>query len=157
MLKFSFQRILHSNNGSEFKSKLTEHLTKQLSIKKTYIYPQHPQANGKLESSHRFIKDYIQKFSRDGTLEWDELLPYASAEFNWFPSEHSQESLYFLYFGYDPYLPHLAAFLQPKLRYLGSDKGMICLDKLRWTYMLAALNTKEVYSRQNIDKYNEKP
>ena len=49
---------------------------------------------------------------------------------------------------------HLAAILQPKLRYLGLDEGMICLDKLRQAYMLAALNTKETHVKQNKDKYN---
>ena len=52
-------------------------------------------------------------------------------------------------FGCDPYLPHLAAFLQPKLRYLGSDEGMIHLDKLRQAYMLAALNMREAHSKKN--------
>ena len=134
MLKFSFPRILHSDNGTEFKSKLIEHLTQQCGIKKTYISPQHPQANGKLESSHGFIKECIWKFSIDGTLEWDELLPYATATFNWFPNEHSQESLDFLYFGCGPYLPHLAGFLQPKLRNLGWDQGTTQLDILRQTW-----------------------
>ena len=32
MLKFSFPRILHSRNGTEFTSKLIEHITQQLSI-----------------------------------------------------------------------------------------------------------------------------
>ena len=35
MLKFGFPRILHSDNGTEFKSKLIEHLIQQLGIKKT--------------------------------------------------------------------------------------------------------------------------
>ena len=39
MLKFKFPRILHSDNGTEFKSKLIEHLAQQLGIKKTYIPP----------------------------------------------------------------------------------------------------------------------
>ena len=42
LLKFSFQRILHSDNRTEFKSKLIEHLAQQLGIKKTFIYPHHP-------------------------------------------------------------------------------------------------------------------
>ena len=45
--------------------------------------------NRKLESSHRFIKDCIGTFSVDGVLEWDELLPYATAAFNCFLNEHS--------------------------------------------------------------------
>ena len=39
LLKFSFPRILHSDNRTQFKTKLTEHLIQQLGIKKTYISP----------------------------------------------------------------------------------------------------------------------
>ena len=88
-------------------------------------------------------------------MEWDQLLPYETAALNWFLNKHSQESLHFLYFGCDPYVPHLEALLQPKLRYLGSDKCMIHLDKLRQAYMLAALNTKEAHSKQNKVKYDD--
>ena len=79
-LKFSFPRILHSDNRAEFKSQLIGHLSQQLGIKNTYIFHHHPQANRKLESSHRFIKDCIRKFSIDGT----QLIPYATTTFNWF-------------------------------------------------------------------------
>ena len=37
MLKFGYPGILHSDYGTEFKSKLIEHLSQQLSIKTTYI------------------------------------------------------------------------------------------------------------------------
>ena len=107
-----------------------------------YISLCHPQANRKLESSHRFIKDCIWKFSIVITLEWHQLLSYATTAFSWFHKEHSQESPNFLYSGCNTYLPHLVAFLQPEIRYLGSDEGMTHLEKLRQTYMLAALNTK---------------
>ena len=143
--------MLYSDNGSEFKSKLIKHLSQQLGIKKTYISPCHLQANGKLESSHRFTKDCIQKYSIDGVLECDQLLPYAIAAFNCFQNEHSQKS-HFLYFGCGPYLLYLAVFLQLKLRYLCLDEGMICLDELRQAHMLAGLNTKEAHSKQNTDK-----
>ena len=82
---------------------------------------------------------------------------YATAAFSWFWNEYSQESQHFLYFGCDPYLPHLAAFLQPRLGYLSSDKDMICLDKLRQAYMFAALNNKEAHSKQNKDKCDDVP
>ena len=62
MLKFGFPRILHSNNGTEFKSKLIEHLIQQLSIKKTYISPYHPQANGKLESLYWSLRIAFDNF-----------------------------------------------------------------------------------------------
>ena len=85
------------------------------------------------------------------------MLPYATAAFNWFASEHSKESPHFLYFGHEPYLPHLAPFLQPKLRYLDSDKGMICLDKLKQAYMLAAWNTKDAHTKQSKQKIDDIP
>ena len=110
-----------------------------------------------MESSHRFITNCVWKFSLHIVMQWDQLLLYATATFNWFLNEHSQESLHFLYFGHDPYLPHLTAFLQPKLRYLHSDEGMTHLDKLWQAYMLAALNTKESCSKQNKDKYDDVP
>ena len=94
MLKFGFHRLLHSDNVTEFKPKLD--------IKKTCPSPHHLQADGKLESSIRFIKDCIHKFSIDGALEQGQLLPYAKVTFNWFPNKQSQESPHFLYFGCDP-------------------------------------------------------
>ena len=54
----------------------------QCSVDTIFISSWHPQANGKQESPHRFNKDCIQKFSVDGVLEWDQLLPYATAAFN---------------------------------------------------------------------------
>ena len=54
-----FPRMLHLDNGVEFKAKLMENLLQQLGIRKTFISPYHPQANGKLESLHRFIKDCV--------------------------------------------------------------------------------------------------
>ena len=41
---------------------------------------------------------------------------------------------------------------EAQLRYPGSDKGMICLDKLRQAYVFAALNTREAFSKQNKDE-----
>ena len=131
ILKLGCPRILYSDNDTEFKSKPMGNLSQQLVIRKTFISPHHPQAHGKLESSHRFIKDCICKFSVDGVLEWDQLLPYATAAFKWFPIEHCQESPHFLYLGCNPYVPHLAAFLQPKLRYLSMDQGMVLPSQIK--------------------------
>ena len=51
-----------------------------------------------------------------------------------------------------------SSIVQHTVRYLGSDKGMVCLDKLRQAYMLAAPNTKEALSKQNKkEKYDDVP
>ena len=67
-------------------------------------------------------------------------------------NEHSQKSPHFLYFGCNPCLPHLAT----KIKIFGL-KGMTCLDKLRQTYILAELNTKEAHSKQKHDKHDNIP
>ena len=43
------------------------------------------------------------------------------------------------------------------MRYVGSDEGKTHLYKLHQTYMLTALNTKEVHSKQQCDKHNGTP
>ena len=81
MLKGFFSRILHSDNGTEFKSILMENLSQQLGIKKTFVFPCYQQVNGRLESSQRLIKDCVRRFSINGVLERDQLLPYTPAAF----------------------------------------------------------------------------
>ena len=112
-----------------------ENLSQQLGIRKPFISPHHPQANRTLESSHRFIKGCILEIHVDGVLEWDQLLPYATAAFNWFPNEHSQESPHFLYFGCNPYIPHLVAFC-----------NIIKIPRLRWRHDLPGQIKTDIYA-----------
>ena len=152
MLKFGFPRILYSDNGMKFKSKLIEHLSQHLGIK-TLIFSLAAHKAVENKNLHiGLLKIAFMNFPIDGVLEWDQLLPNWTAAFSWFPTEHSEESPHLLYFGCDTYLPQLAAFLKPKLRYLGSDEGMMCLDKLKQACMLAALNTKDACSKENKRK-----
>ena len=69
ILKFSFPRILHSDNGTEFKSKLMENLFQQHSLKKLSF----PLTIHKQMENWNFIKACILKFSLDGVLERDQL------------------------------------------------------------------------------------
>ena len=123
MLKFAFPWILHSDNKMEFKSQLIEHLPQHQSIKKTYISPWHPKANGKLESSHRFLKDYIweilhRQYSKMG---------WTNTICNCCMYLASQQALtgipLFLYFRWEPYLPHIAAFYSQNLGTLAHMKA----------------------------------
>ena len=62
MLKFGFPRILPLIMGQNFKSRVIEHLSQQLGIKKTYICPHHSQANRKLESHIGLLKTAFEHF-----------------------------------------------------------------------------------------------
>ena len=103
-----------SDNGTEFKNKLMEEVSKELGVEyKVYSPPYRPQSNGRIESFHYFLKACIAKHITP-QLEWDDVVPLACAAYNFFPNEHSRESPFFLMFGRDPLLP-LTKLLRPKL------------------------------------------
>ena len=62
MLKFGFPRMLHSDNGTEFKSKIIENLSQQFGIRKTFISPCHLQANGNWNLHIDFSRTVFEKF-----------------------------------------------------------------------------------------------
>ena len=61
-----------SDNGTEFKNKLMEEVSKELGVEyKVYSPPYRPQSNGRIESFHYFLKACIAKHITP-QLEWDE-------------------------------------------------------------------------------------
>ena len=88
-----------SDNGTEFKNKLMEEVSKELGMEyKVYSPPYRPQSNGRIESFHYFLKACIAKRIMP-QLEWDDVVPLACAAYNFFPNEHSRESPFFLMYG----------------------------------------------------------
>ena len=130
-----------SDNGTEFKNKLMEEVSKELGVEyKVYSPPYRPQSNGRIESFHYFLKACIAKHITP-QLEWDDVVPLACAVYNFFPNEHSRESPFFLMFGRDPLLP-LTKLLKPKLRYLGNEESILSLESLQNIYQLVVTNLK---------------
>ena len=79
-------------------------------------------------------------------LEWDEVIPMATAAYNFFPYTTSKERPFFLMFGRDP-LTGLEKLLGDTVRYLGENGGRLDLTVLQNTYQLAV---------QNVQKAREK-
>ena len=130
-----------SDNGTEFKNKLMEEVSKELGVEyKVYSPPYRPQSNGRIESFHYFLKACIAKHITP-QLEWDDVVQLACAAYNFFPNEHSRESPFFLMFGRDPLLP-LTKLLRPKLRYLGNEESILSLESLQNIYQLVVTNLK---------------
>ena len=134
-----------SDNGTEFKNKLMEEVSKELGVEyKIYSPPYRPQSNGRIESFHYFLKACIAKHIAP-QLEWDDIVPLACAAYNFLPNEHSRESPFFLMFGRDPLLS-LTKLLKPKIRYLGNDENILSLEALKNMYQLVVTNLK--YARE---------
>ena len=119
-----------SDNGTEFKNKLMEEISKELGVEyKVYSPPYRPQSNERIESFHYFLNTCIATHINP-QLEWDATVPLACTAYNFLPSEHSRESPFFLMYGWDLLLP-LNKLLQPKVRYLGNDKNILSLEALK--------------------------
>ena len=117
---FGVCRKLLMDNGNEFKNDLFSRVAEQLGVeRKIYSPPYRLQSNGRIEGFHKFLKSCLAKhISRH--REWDDVVPLATASYNWLPNQHSKESPFFVMFGRDA-LTNLSQLTKPNLRYMGTD------------------------------------
>ena len=139
-------RIL-TDNGTEFKSKEMKQICEDLDIKQVFLPVYTPQANGRLEGWHRFLKSCIAKHIRGAEVEWDDLIPLAVSAYNFFPCQSSKESPFVLMFGRDPITP-IAKLLEPKLKFYGEKGVSLRMDTLRKLYTVVAENIRKAREKQ---------
>ena len=136
-----------TDNGTEFKSKEMKQICEDLDIKQVFSPVYTPQANGRLEGWHRFLKACIAKHIRGADVEWDELIPLAVSAYNFFPCQSSKEAPFVLMFGRDPITP-IAKLLEPKLKFYGEKGTGVNMDTLRKLYTVVAENIRKARERQ---------
>ena len=139
-------RIL-TDNGMEFKSKEMQQICKDLDIKQVFSPVYTPQANGRLEGWHRFLKSCIAKHIRGAEVEWDDLIPLAVSAYNFFPCQSSKESPFVLMFRRDPITP-VAKLLEPGLKFYGERGVSLRMDTLRKLYTVVAENICKAREKQ---------
>ena len=140
-------RIL-TDNGTEFKSREMKQICDDLEVKQVFSPVYTPQANGRLEGWHRFLKAcIIAKHIRGADVEWDELIPLAVSAYNFFPCQSSKESPFVLMFGRDPITP-IAKLLEPKLKFYGEKGTGVSMDTLRKLYTVVAENIRKAREKQ---------
>ena len=136
-----------TDNGTEFKSKEMKQICEELDVKQVFSPVYTPQANGRLEGWHRFLKSCIAKHIRGTDVEWDELIPLAVSAYNFFPCQSSKESPFVLMFGRDPITP-VAKLLEPKLKFYGEKGTGVNMDTLRKLYTVVAENIRRAREKQ---------
>ena len=94
------------------------------------------------------MKEVVAKHKDQG-MQWDQLLPMATAAYNFFPNQTSQESPFFLMYGRDPLVP-LLSLLEPQPRYVGDELGRLNLQEMQRIYSLVAAQIK--FARERRDK-----
>ena len=130
-------------------------ICEELNIKHVFSPVYTPQANGRLEGWHRFLKACIAKHICGTDLEWDKLVPLAVSAYNFFPCQSSRESPFVLMFGRDPITP-VAKLLEPRPRYYGDKGGTLCMDTLRKLYLVTAENIRRAREKGPRKKTSSK-
>ena len=154
--KFGGSEKILSDNGTEFKNKLFEDITKQLGVEyKVYTPPYRPQCNGKIEGFHKYLKSCIAKHIMNN-MEWDEFTDLATAAYNFIPNVTSMEAPFFLMFGRDPYMP-LNQLMAQARRYLSTEEGIPDLEALQNLLQMTTMQIQYAANRRNQNFKPVKP
>ena len=103
---FGPSKKILTDNGTEFKNKMWTEVFKRLRTEHRTSPIYSPQSNGRIEGFHKFLKATIGKQLHRG-LEWDDLAAKATSAYNFFPTESSKESPFFLMFGHQAAVKHM--------------------------------------------------
>ena len=124
---FGVCRKLLMDNFTKFKNDLFSRVAEQLGVeRKIYSPPYRPQSSSHIKGFHKFLKSCLAKhISRH--REWDNVVPLATASYNWLLNQHSKESLFFVMFGRDV-LTNLSQLIKPNLRYMGTKDLILDLE-----------------------------
>lgn len=79
--KFGCPAELHTDQGTNFESKLFQRLCTRFGVVKTRTTPYRPQSDGQCERFNRTLINAIKKTGLDGDGEWDELVPLVSMHY----------------------------------------------------------------------------
>ena len=97
-----------------------------------------PQCNGRIEGFHRFLKATVGKQIQKG-LEWDGLVWKATSAYNFFPTESSGMSPFFLMFGQEAAAKHMLL-AEESTKYVGDNEGILNLKLMQQLYHIVAYN-----------------
>ena len=98
--KFGLPKVLQSDCGSNFTSKLFAEHMHDLGIQHITSTPYHPESQGKIERFHQTMKSMIKKYCMESGSDWDKELPYLLFAFRSAPSESLGYSPFQLIFGH---------------------------------------------------------
>ena len=73
--RFGLPRLLQSDRGSNFTSKLFADRMKEWGINHVFSSPCHPESQGSLERWHSTFKNALNKYCIDHTNKWDSDIP----------------------------------------------------------------------------------
>jgi hypothetical protein len=91
-------KIIQSDNGKEFTSRLLKEWAIQTGIDIRHSLPYRPQSNGRVERTNGIILRTLRKFLIRSNISWSELIPLVQLAINTTPRIRSGASPYELFF-----------------------------------------------------------
>ena len=76
MLQYGTPRVLLTDNGTNFTSKLMKSINEYWGVKQSFTTPYHPQCDGMVERFNRTLATMISTLIEQSRRNWDDLLPY---------------------------------------------------------------------------------
>lgn len=149
-------KLLTSDNGGEFTSKLLEDMCKVKGAEKRTSVAYRPQSQGNVERFNRtLIKELTKRLLQYGST-WVEHLQYVEWSYNTTPRANDKMSPYLLMYGRDPPLPS----------YTDVDEFSIADKGLRSYFKKVKTRSKEIYDEarrrmikaraKEVEAYNKK-
>uniref|UniRef100_A0A1X7VTW9 Integrase catalytic domain-containing protein n=1 Tax=Amphimedon queenslandica TaxID=400682 RepID=A0A1X7VTW9_AMPQE len=105
LMRMGLPKQLTSDQGGEFRSNFEKQIMSLLSVKRHYITPYHPQANGLDERWNQTLKHMIVKFTSDRKDQWDDFLDTCVYSYNTAKHESTNYTPFELMFGRKANLP----------------------------------------------------
>ena len=96
--RFGVPNFLHSDQGTQFESKLFQEICSLLGIEKTRTTPFHPQSDGQSERNIKTLSRMIAMTTKEQE-NWDEYLPFLSMAYRATPQDSTGLTPNFLMFG----------------------------------------------------------
>ena len=156
---FGPSKKILTDNGTEFKNKMWEEVYKLLRMQQRVTPIYSPQCNGRIKGFHRFLKATVGKQIQRG-LEWDDLVWKATSAYNFFPTESSGISPFFLMFRREAAAKHMLL-AEESTKYVGDNEGILNLKLMQQLYHVVAYNLAKSRSARDgnriLKRKNFKP
>ena len=151
---YMYPRYILSDNGTEFKNNLMDHVLKQLGIERIFSTPCYPQSNEKIEVFHKYLKPTLKKLCKKDPSKWYKYINQVLASYRVTPNLATAETPFFLVYERDPNLP-LHQLPEPMQRFLGDwDSRMINLEAHRLVLAITKKTTSKLHRRPWTDSHH---
>lgn len=103
--RFGCPREFHTDQGSNFKSKLMTEVYRLMGLRKTQTTPYHPRGDGMVERANRTLEDMLSLWVDERQSDWHEHLPLLAMAYRSAPHKTTAASPNLLMFGREVTLP----------------------------------------------------